>query len=67
MPNLVSNAFTLLPPLRPFPIKVPISVIASGLAVIWLASGHPKLNYGRMLPSDPAALLITAYRTRRWR
>ncbi len=45
---------------------MPTSYIASGFAKSRLASGHPKLNRGRMFLKHPAAALITANRTLEW-
>jgi len=67
MLSRASNAFTLLPASTLKHISVPTSNIASGSARSWLASGHPKLNRGRMLSKHPAAVLITANRAHRWR
>ena len=43
-----SSGFPLLPSAAAIPITGPTSSIASSLASTWLASGHPKLNRGRM-------------------
>ena len=62
-----ANGFAVLPACMPRNISMPTRSIASGSARSWLASGHPKLNRGRMIPQHPAAVLITANRARRWR
>ncbi len=67
MLNQASNSFTLLPASPRLPITVSTCSIASSSASSWLASGHPKLNCGRMFLKHPAAVLITANRARRWR
>ncbi len=63
----VSNTFTVLPAFSLMHINMPTSCIASRSAILWLASGHPKLNCGRMLPRHPAAVLFASCRARRWR
>ncbi len=67
MPSRASNVFVLLPASMPGHINALTGYIASGFAIHWLASGHPKLNCGRMFIRHPAAVLITANRARRWR
>ena len=67
MLSRASNVFVLLPASTPDHISVLKGYIASGFATQWLASGHPKLNCGRMFITHPAAVLITANRARRWR
>ena len=67
MPCLASNVFALLPASALEHITVPTRNIASGSARSWLASGHPKLNCGRMLLTHPAAVLIAANPASRWR
>ena len=37
---------------------MPISTIASSLAIPWLASGHPKLNRDRMDLRHPVAFFL---------
>jgi hypothetical protein len=58
----VSNAFAVLPASAQTHISMPKSNIASSSASSWLASGHPKLNRGRMLLRHPAAVFITDIR-----
>src|SRR5713226_765640 len=54
----VSNAFAVLPASARTHISMPTSNIASSSASSWLASGHPKLNRGRMLLRHPALVLL---------
>jgi len=37
---------------------MPTSTIASSSAIPWLASGHPKLNRGRMALRHPVAFFL---------
>ncbi len=59
----VSSGFAVLPISRQKIINMLTSTIASSSARPWLASGHPKLNRGRMDLSHPVAFFLAPSRS----